>query len=116
MTVIVGSNPTPSASQGTSECSDLRNGLLPGKTCQAAWSAARVAVLGEEVARTSKLAKRPYDLRHAAVSTWLAGGVEPKRIAEWAGQSLEVLMRIYAKVLDGLEEQAMDRIEAMLNA
>jgi hypothetical protein len=28
---------------------------------------------------------------------------------------LEVLMRIYAKVLDGLEEQAMDRIEAMLN-
>jgi integrase len=92
-----------------------RGGMVPGKTYQTMWSAARVAVFGEKVARTSKLAKRPYDLRHAAVSTWLAGGVEPTRVAEWAGQSLEVLMRIYAKCLDGREEQAMDRIEATLN-
>jgi integrase len=91
-----------------------RGGMVPGKTYQAMWSAARVAVLGEDVARTSKLAKRPYDLRHAAVSTWLASGVEATRVAEWAGRSLEILMRIYAKCLDGLEEQAMDRIEAKL--
>lgn len=91
-----------------------RGGMVPGKTYQAIWNAARIAVFGEELARTSKLAKRPYDLRHAAVSTWLASGVEPKRVADWAGQSLEVLMRIYAKCLDGREEQAMDRIETTL--
>ncbi|NEA33092.1 site-specific integrase [Streptomyces sp. SID13031] len=91
-----------------------RGGMVPGKTYQTIWSAARVAAFGEEMARASKLAKRPYDLRHAAVSTWLASGVEPKRVADWAGQSLEVLMRIYAKCLDGREEQAMDRIETML--
>lgn len=27
----------------------------------------------------SPLARRPYDLRHAAVSTWLNGGVPPTR-------------------------------------
>lgn len=91
-----------------------RGGLVPGKTYQAAWGAARVAALGEDLARTSNLARRPYDLRHAAVSTWLASGVEAKRVAEWAGQSLEVLMRIYAKVLDGLEEEAMERIDSFL--
>jgi integrase len=93
-----------------------RGGMVPGKTYQAMWSAARVAAFGKEVAKTSKLAKRPYDLRHAAVSTQLASGIEATRVAEWAGQSLEVLMRIYAKCLDGLEEQAMDRLEDKLGA
>jgi hypothetical protein len=46
----------------------------------------------------------------------LASGVEATRVAEWAGQSIEVLMRIYAKCLDGLEEQAMERIEEKLGA
>jgi hypothetical protein len=32
-----------------------------------------------------QLAKRPYDLRHAAASTWLNGGVKPTRVAKWAG-------------------------------
>ncbi|MFI5732772.1 tyrosine-type recombinase/integrase [Kribbella sp. NPDC051587] len=88
-----------------------RGGMVPWKTYQVAWQLARVAVFGEVAARTSILAQRPYDLRHAEVSTWLAAGVEGVRVAEWAGQSLEVLMRIYAKVLDGLEEQALDPIE-----
>ena len=39
----------------------------------------------------SPLAGRPYDLRHAAVSTWLGGGIEPTRAAEWAGYSVHVL-------------------------
>ncbi|TCN39842.1 site-specific recombinase XerD [Kribbella orskensis] len=91
-----------------------RGGTLPGKTYQAMWKAARAAAFGEEVARTSRLAERPYDLRHAAVSTWLASGVDPQRVADWAGHSLEVLMRVYAKCLDGEEDQAMDRIEAKL--
>jgi hypothetical protein len=49
----------------------------------------------------SPLARTPYDLRPAAVSTWLNGGVPPTTVAEWTGHSVEVLLRIYAKCLDG---------------
>ncbi|MFI6830804.1 tyrosine-type recombinase/integrase [Kribbella sp. NPDC050241] len=62
-----------------------RGGALPGKTYQAMWKAARVAAFGVEAAGTSRLAERPYDLRHAAVSTWLASGVDPQRVADWPG-------------------------------
>jgi hypothetical protein len=65
--------------------------------------------------RTSTpLAKRPYDLRHAAVSTWLNGGVPPTDVARWAGQSVEVLFRIYAKCMDGGEEELRRRVQAAL--
>jgi integrase len=60
----------------------------------------RVAALTPEVA-ASPLARTPYDLRHAAVSTWLNAGVPPTNAAEWAGHSVEVLLKIYAKCLDG---------------
>lgn len=43
---------------------------------------------------TSPLARTPYDLRHAAVSTWLNGGVPPADVAAWAGHSVEVLLKI----------------------
>ncbi len=36
----------------------------------------------------SPLAKRPYDLRHAAVSLWLNAGVPPTQAAAWAGHSV----------------------------
>jgi integrase len=45
----------------------------------------------------SLLAKKPYDLRHAAVSTWLNATNDPVRVAEWAGHSVAVLLRVYAK-------------------
>jgi integrase len=51
-------------------------------------------------AATSPLARTPYDLRHAAVSTWLNGGVPATDVAEWAGHSVEILLKIYAKCLD----------------
>ena len=35
--------------------------------------------------QASPLARRPYDLRHACLSTWLNGGVYPTQVAEWAG-------------------------------
>lgn len=63
-----------------------------------------------DVEAASPLASVPYDLRHAAVSTWLAAGVPPKQVALWAGHSVEVLMRVYAKVLSGQEGEAMRRI------
>lgn len=65
-------------------------------------------------AAQSVLAKRPYDLRHACVSTWLAAGVPSTQVAEWAGHSVDVLHRIYAKILAGQEASARERIERVL--
>lgn len=78
-----------------------------------AWHRAREAALTDrEVA--SLLARRPYDLRHACVSTWLNAGVPPARVAEWAGHSVDVLLRVYAKCVDGDDEIAIKRIEEAL--
>ena len=60
----------------------------------------------------SPLAETPYDLRHAAVSTWLNAGISPTQVAEWAGQSPEVLWRNYAKCLAGGEAELRRRMEA----
>jgi len=62
----------------------------------------------------SPLARRPYDLRHAALSTWLNAGVPPTQVAEWAGHSVMVLLRVYAKCIYGQEEMARARIESAL--
>lgn len=59
----------------------------------------------------SLLARRPYDLRHAAVSTWLSAGVAPAQVAEWAGHTVEVLLRVYAKCIAGQQDEAKRRIE-----
>ncbi len=73
------------------------------------WQQARRRALSAEEA-ASPLARRPYDLRHAAVSTWLNGGVEPTRVAEWAGHSVAVLLRVYAKCIAGQEATARHRV------
>ena len=59
----------------------------------------------------SLLARRPYDLRHAAVSTWLNAGVPAPQVAEWAGHSVDVLLRVYVKCISGQQEEAKRRIE-----
>lgn len=64
----------------------------------------------------SMLARRPYDLRHACLSTWLNAGVPATQVAEWAGHSVNVLLRVYAKCLDGQDEAAKARIEQALQA
>ena len=77
------------------------------------WAAARsLALTPAQVA--SSLAGRPYDLRHAAVSLWLSAGVSPPRVAERAGHSVEVLLRVYAKCLDDGDDIANTRIDAAL--
>jgi integrase len=74
-----------------------------------AWAVARNEVFTTEVA-AGPLGKEPYSLRHAAVSTYLNLGVEATRVAKWAGHSLAVLLRVYAKCLDGGEQAARDRV------
>jgi integrase len=86
---------------------------VPMITYTRVWRAARKRALTEE-AQATPLAARPYDLRHAAVSTWLAAGVDPARVAEWAGHSVSVLYEIYAAFLDGGEAVARQQIQAAL--
>lgn len=90
-----------------------RGGPLPMITYTRAWRAARRIALTEE-AQATPLAARPYDLRHAAVSTWLSGGADPALVAEWAGHSLAVLMEVYAACLYGQDVIAKRRIQEAL--
>ncbi len=82
-------------------------------TIYRAWHHARSVALSEREA-ASLLARRPYDLRHACLSTWLNAGVAPAQVAEWAGHSVEVLLRVYAKCVVGDDQIALTRIEAAL--
>ncbi len=91
----------------------MRGGELAESTYCRVWRKARVRALTAAEA-ASPLAGRPYDLRHAAVSTWLNAGVPSTQVAEWAGHSLAVLLQIYAKCLVGQEEAARRRIDAVL--
>jgi integrase len=94
--------------------SGVRGGELPTITYRRTWIKAREAAL-TAAEQASPLARRPYDLRHACLSTWLNGGVYPTQVAEWAGHGVDVLLRIYAKCVAGQDELAKRRIsEALL--
>lgn len=91
----------------------LHGGPVAKRTYCAVWAQARsVALTAEE--RVTILAGRPYDLRHACVSTWLGAGVPVTQVAAWAGHSVEVLLRTYAKVVAGHEESSKRRIDEAL--
>ena len=87
---------------------------VPLAAVEGAFKAARAAAF-TEAELSSPLARRPYDLRHAAVSTWLAAGVPATLVAQWAGHSVEVLMKVYAHAVDGQAAIAMKRIEEALD-
>jgi integrase len=93
--------------------SGVRGGELATVTYRRAWIRARQDAL-TTAEQTSPLARRPYDLRHACLSTWLNGGVYPTQVAEWAGHSVDVLLRIYAKCVVGQDELAKRRISEAL--
>ena len=56
---------------------------------------AREAVL-DEFQVASPLARRPYDLRHAAALLWLNAGVPVTEVARRLGHSVAVLLKVYA--------------------
>jgi hypothetical protein len=60
------------------------------------------------------IASAPALLRHRAVSLWLKGGVAVTEAADRAGHSVEVLLRVYAKCVDGGKEIANRRIAEAL--
>ncbi len=79
--------------------------------------------LGQGTDRSSRrgagplaLARRPYDLRHAAASLWLNNGVPATEVARRLGHDVAVLLKIYANCIEGQEGQINDRITAALTA
>ncbi|ACU75682.1 integrase family protein [Catenulispora acidiphila DSM 44928] len=95
----------------------LDGGPIRHSTYAKIWARARAAALTPDQCR-SQLGRRPYDLRHAAVSTWLNAGVPATQVAEWAGHSVEILLSTYAKCIDGpdQDELARRRIDAALGS
>ena len=68
----------------------------------------RALALGPRLAATT-LARRPYDLRHAALSLWLNAGAPPAQIAARAGHSVTVLLTVYTHCVDG-QDQITNRL------
>ncbi|HWG22700.1 hypothetical protein [Actinospica sp.] len=98
----------------------VRGGDLSAIVVRKGWSTARMEVLGEDIAGPDGKAtrvvrvitgKKVYDLRHACLTGWLNSGVPPAQVAEWAGNSVPVLLATYAKCISGQEEDYKRRIE-----
>ena len=79
------------------------------------WQRARPAAL-TPAQQASPLARRPYDLRHAAVSLWLNAGVPATEVARRAGHGVAVLLKVYANCIDGQANAANQRISDALDA
>ena len=77
------------------------------------WHTARPLALLYRLAATA-LARRPCDLRHAALSLWLNAGASPAQIAARAGQSVTVLLTVYAHCIDGQDQITNRLIERAL--
>src|SRR5262249_37017882 len=93
--------------------SGLHGGPLPSSIYDRWWKLARQkALTPAQVA--SPLARRPYDLRHAAASLWLNAGVPATETARRLGHSVAVLLRVYVNCIDGGEDGMNDRIAGAL--
>ena len=77
------------------------------------WRKVRNLALTPEQLATP-LMKRPYDLRHAGITWRLNSGVPAPDVAKWAGHSVEVLTRVYAGCVAGLDEVWIARMNAGL--
>lgn len=77
-----------------------KGGMLAGSVFRRVWAKAREAALPEREQKTPT-GKRVYDLRHTCLTTWLNRGTPPAQVAEWAGNSVQVLHSTYARCIDG---------------
>ena len=107
-----------SSPPGTMRCQRFRGGsarprvpLYPG--CSPPLALRPAGGYAEQlVAAHHRLAA--YDLRHAALSLWLASGAPPAEIAARAGHSVRVLLTIYAHGIPGCDQIASQHIDRAL--
>ena len=91
-----------------------RGGPLSESLYGRIWHQARATAMPKDGTGTWPV-RRPYDLRHAALSLWLASGAPPAEIAARAGHSVRVLLTIYAHGIPGCDQIASQHIEEALN-
>ena len=90
-----------------------RGGPLSESLYGRIWHQARAAAMPQNRADTHP-ARRPYDLRHAALSLWLSSGAPPAEVAARAGHSVHVLLTTYAHCIPGWDQIASQHIEQAL--
>jgi integrase len=88
------------------------NPIQPSTWWQVWGKARRLALTPEQLA--TPLMRRPYDLRHSGITWRLNSGVPATEIAAWAGHSVEMLMRVYARCVVGWEDVWIARMDATL--
>ncbi|MYS57639.1 MULTISPECIES: tyrosine-type recombinase/integrase [Streptomycetaceae] len=93
----------------------VKGGRVSPTVIGRAWDQARKAVLSA-AEYASLLGKRPYDLRHTCLTTWLNNGAPPARVAYWAGNSVPVLLMTYVHCVEGEFEQLKARLESAQGA
>jgi integrase len=87
----------------------------PPSTYWRVWAKTRALAL-TPVQLGTPLMRRPYDLRHSGITCWLNSGVPPTEIAAWAGHSVEMLLRVYARCVAGMEDVWIARMDATLRS
>ncbi|MGW7065993.1 tyrosine-type recombinase/integrase [Streptomyces sp. NPDC054855] len=88
-----------------------KGGILAGSVIRRAWRSARAAVLAPHVF-DSPTGKRVYDIRHTRLTKWLNDGIPPAQVADWAGNSVPVLLATYARCVEGQLPDLKKRLEA----
>jgi integrase len=91
-----------------------RGGILSESVYGRAWQHARTRAL-DPGHLAAGLARRPYDLRHAALSAWLDAGAPPAQIAARAGHSTRVLLTTYAHPTCGQDHAINHQIDQALH-
>ncbi|MBB4715139.1 integrase [Streptomyces luteogriseus] len=86
-------------------------GILAGSVIRRAWRNARKAVLPPHVFE-SPTGRHVYDNRNTRLTKWLNDGIPPAQVAEWAGNSVAVLLATYARCVEGQLPDLKRRLEA----
>ncbi|MEU5838361.1 tyrosine-type recombinase/integrase [Streptomyces diacarni] len=75
-------------------------GMLAGSLFRRVWDNAREAVLQPHEYK-SPAGKRVYDCRHTCLTAWLNKRIPQAQVAEWAGNSVLILLATYARCIAG---------------
>jgi integrase len=89
-----------------------KGGMLAGSVFRRVWAKARAAVLSGHEFQTP-IGRRVYDLRHTCLTTWLNSGIPPAQVGEWAGDSVAILLAIYARRIVGRLDDYLKRAEGV---
>ncbi|MEH6374595.1 site-specific integrase [Streptomyces sp. KLMMK] len=89
-----------------------KGGILSGSVTRRAWQGARKAEFTERE-QESPMGRRIYDVRSTRLTKWLNDGNPPAQVAYWAGNSVAVLLAVYAGCIDGQVPDLKRRMEAL---